>query len=319
VWTDKTSGVTYAVGDNNTLERYDLAGSCKVNNVKDGVETDVDCGNYCAPCGNGKACVIGTDCASLVCAFNACQAPTCSDGVRNQGESDVDCGISACLCPAGKICQTNANCSSGACSNGLCLSACQNGVKDGMETDIDCGGPTCPKCGYNKSCVGGTDCLSGTCTASKCTMVPVHYNVLAQKMVTYQGINYVLLQVSFSSTTSLTATWCDEYEALCSNYGATPTGCGMTFTSMNGSGYQTCRTMYNSNGVSDTLGCNPSGGVSGAAQAAGYADASTSNSFAFHYCDANSCSKTMCSGANCDSSLSYCDSTQAHCYTLCKL
>ena len=59
------------------------------------------CGGLsCPPCGNGLLCDKGSDCVNLVCGVkNACavppcmcQAPTCSDGVKNEGETDVDCG-----------------------------------------------------------------------------------------------------------------------------------------------------------------------------------------------------------------------------------
>jgi hypothetical protein len=63
------------------------------NGVKDGNETDVDCGNDCSPCANGKTCVAFSDCSSVHCVNGTCQqcAPnatqcdgnkvaTCTDG-----------------------------------------------------------------------------------------------------------------------------------------------------------------------------------------------------------------------------------------------
>jgi len=47
------------------------------NNIKDGDETDVDCGGSCQ---------------------STCPDPTCNDGKQNQDETDVDCG-GACGCP----------------------------------------------------------------------------------------------------------------------------------------------------------------------------------------------------------------------------
>lgn len=35
--------------------------------IKNGTETDVDCGGPCAPCTTGKLCGVGTDCASGIC------------------------------------------------------------------------------------------------------------------------------------------------------------------------------------------------------------------------------------------------------------
>ena len=45
------------------------------NTVKDGAETDIDCGGgTCDPCAAGKSCIQGSDCASTTCgAMNVCQ------------------------------------------------------------------------------------------------------------------------------------------------------------------------------------------------------------------------------------------------------
>ncbi len=65
--------------------------------MKNGDETDVDCGGSCAPCGTQQGCSAGTDCASGVCdGSNHCAAPSCDDQVKNGDETDVDCGGSAC-------------------------------------------------------------------------------------------------------------------------------------------------------------------------------------------------------------------------------
>jgi hypothetical protein len=39
---------------------------------RDGDETDVDCGGSCAPCNDGQACVLETDCASQRCSAGVC-------------------------------------------------------------------------------------------------------------------------------------------------------------------------------------------------------------------------------------------------------
>ena len=51
-------------------------------------------------------------------------APTCSDGIANQGETGIDCG--------------------GPCS--ACPPSCSDGIKNQDETAIDCGGTICPAC-----------------------------------------------------------------------------------------------------------------------------------------------------------------------------
>ncbi|HJZ87197.1 MAG TPA: hypothetical protein VKN99_18615 [Polyangia bacterium] len=67
------------------------AASCR-DGIRNGTETDIDCGGTCPPCADLKACAAATDCSSGVCMRQICQVPTCQDGVRNQGETNVDCG-----------------------------------------------------------------------------------------------------------------------------------------------------------------------------------------------------------------------------------
>ena len=73
--------------------------------VKNGGETDVDCGgDACAPCSYGLHCVSGGDCLSLVCASKSCQI-----------------GGHGAACRTGADC-TTAQCRPGRCSTGLCCS-----------------------------------------------------------------------------------------------------------------------------------------------------------------------------------------------------
>ena len=135
----------------------------------DAAETDVDCGGpACNPCGLGKACLLGADCASHVCA-STCQAPSCTDGVKNGPESDIDCG-GGCpkLCGVTRACATDSDCLGGDCSSGACLPTCKDLATDGAETDVDCGGGSCAGCGLGEACNGGADCASGTCVGSAC-------------------------------------------------------------------------------------------------------------------------------------------------------
>jgi hypothetical protein len=71
------------------------APTCDDNEKNDG-ETDKDCGAKCKDpaklCGDGQGCKAGADCESGVCFAGKCQAPSCTDGVQNQGEAGVDCG-----------------------------------------------------------------------------------------------------------------------------------------------------------------------------------------------------------------------------------
>ncbi|MEP7123790.1 MAG: hypothetical protein ABJE95_22870 [Byssovorax sp.] len=150
------------------------ATSCNTG-VKDGTETDVDCGGACqANCANGKGCKSGNDCISGICTSMKCAAPgpTCSDGITNGTESDTDCGGSCPQkCAIGDTCNTIADCASNVCTGGMCAApapTCMDGATNGMETDIDCGGPTCAPCGNTKTCAMNSDCLSVSCVNTMC-------------------------------------------------------------------------------------------------------------------------------------------------------
>ncbi len=149
-----------------------LPDHCK-NGTKDADESGVDCGGSCYLCPTGGDCAKNQDCASQICAASKCQAPTCSDGVRNGSETGTDCGGPACTaCPPAQTCSGPTDCTTGICKSGTCVDAsCADGQQNGAETDIDCGGGTCPACdGANKGCVIGGDCTSGVCTAYACAL-----------------------------------------------------------------------------------------------------------------------------------------------------
>jgi hypothetical protein len=93
-------------------------GACR-DGVRDGDETDVDCGGSCLRCEAAQACGEGADCRSGICREGRCTAPACDDGVRNGHESDVDCGGDCAPCAAGKQCDASSrNCASGHCALG---------------------------------------------------------------------------------------------------------------------------------------------------------------------------------------------------------
>lgn len=94
--------------------------------VRDGDETDVDCGGSCQPCAAAKQCSRAEDCQSNACDAGSCRAATCSDGVRDGYESDVDCGGSCGKCAPGAACAADWDCASDNCSNGpASLGTCQ--------------------------------------------------------------------------------------------------------------------------------------------------------------------------------------------------
>jgi formylglycine-generating enzyme required for sulfatase activity len=138
--------------------------SCS-DQIKNGDETDTDCGGSCATkCAPTKACTEAKDCLEGVCTASVCAAATKSDEVKNGNETDVDCGsstpggadTSAPACDAGKSCLTAADCKSGGCNH-------------------------LGKCAWARSCTpqrGGTTCGTGDSTRANdhedcCTSVDV--------------------------------------------------------------------------------------------------------------------------------------------------
>jgi hypothetical protein len=141
--------------------------------VKNGAETDVDCGggsaSACPGCAVGRACNVGGDCASFHCVGSVCVAPTCTDGVQNGGESFLDCGGPCPPCLSYQNCYAGTDCYTGVCNSNHCgaQSNCYDGKQDTGESDVDCGGG-CNPCAAGKHCNAGTDCQSHSCVSGVC-------------------------------------------------------------------------------------------------------------------------------------------------------
>lgn len=110
-------------------------GYCRVANCADGsqngAETGIDCGGpspYCVRCADGQTCGGASDCASGVCSGGICQAPSCSDGLKNGSETDVDCGGGTCGgCGLNQVCISGTDCSSSVCGlNARCTCGNRN-------------------------------------------------------------------------------------------------------------------------------------------------------------------------------------------------
>jgi hypothetical protein len=88
--------------------------------VRNGDETDVDCGGSCGGCAPGGGCVSDGDCQTR-CVAGVCAEPSCHDGVWDGFETDVDCGL-ACgsNCPPGRRCIEGHDCGSGVCNGNIC-------------------------------------------------------------------------------------------------------------------------------------------------------------------------------------------------------
>jgi hypothetical protein len=94
------------------------------NGVRDGHETDIDCGGpFCLPCRGGQSCSDDRDCGSEICRAGTCEtyAATCGNGSRDGTETGVDCGGRGCVpCGVGSACQEREDCTSLLCRGNSC-------------------------------------------------------------------------------------------------------------------------------------------------------------------------------------------------------
>ncbi len=147
--------------------------------IKNGTETDQDCGGMCPPCGVGKDCLQPSDCTSKVCQGGTCQPPSCDDGVKNAQETDVDCGGGGPEpCPRCEDllhCAMPSDCQSGVCQcegqncQPICqVPTCTDGIKNGTEVQPDCQGGCVGTCDPGEECEGPADCGSSVCEGGVC-------------------------------------------------------------------------------------------------------------------------------------------------------
>ncbi len=155
------------------------APSCDpADGVKNGDESDIDCGgNSCPSCNVGDNCIEASDCESGVCDVgdtDICVAATCDDGVINapegDAESDIDCGGATCDgCPLNLRCTGNDDCASAACVDNRCAECLADGTgctEDGATPICD-GSNECIACANDTQCAnreGSRDiCDGGEC------------------------------------------------------------------------------------------------------------------------------------------------------------
>ena len=133
-----------------------------------GMPPDGICDDTNNPCKSGHACVLGV-CQPAVPVASV--APTCTDGIKNQGETDVDCGGPCTPCGASLGCSGAQDCASSTCVNNHC--ACPAGQH--IEGTA-CVGNSDPACGPDRTdCTqafpGGTgvcNAPAGTCVLTAC-------------------------------------------------------------------------------------------------------------------------------------------------------
>ncbi|HRI69088.1 MAG TPA: hypothetical protein PK156_32885 [Polyangium sp.] len=164
-----------------------------VNGMKDGTETDVDCGGgSCLPCANDKECMVADDCGSKYCNGPAGMAGTCAACATEMdcsGATGTYCDTTAGTCLPKKAgaatCGADAECQSGfcppqdkLCCDTRCDSTCEacaaakTGGADGtcapvtadMDPDVECVDQGTASCGAN-----GTGC-NGNMSAPACKL-----------------------------------------------------------------------------------------------------------------------------------------------------
>lgn len=152
-------------------------GSCVANPtcvdaIKNGTETDVDCGGAtCPKCGNGKSCLAGTDCTSGNCSGGVCVA--LSNGTA---------------CTTASQCASG-NCVDGVCCNTACGGTCQacnlvgsvgtcGNIPNGQDPASECAGSTtcngsgaCALFANGSACSLNAECGSGFCVDGVCCNV----------------------------------------------------------------------------------------------------------------------------------------------------
>jgi hypothetical protein len=95
-----------------------LSPSC-TDRIRNGDETDVDCGGRCGRCDIGSSCRVDTDCDDSNCVTGTCTAFACANGRLDAGETDVDCGGPSCRkCAGGRACEAASDCFNASCGAG---------------------------------------------------------------------------------------------------------------------------------------------------------------------------------------------------------
>ncbi len=132
-------------------------GASITDGVKNGTETDIDCGGADAPkCEATKTCTAATDCFWGFCTSGTCEGHMA--GRKDGDETDIDCGgTKSPACDWDKACALDKDCTSTACGANLkCLV-----------------GPSCKAVAGGTSCGTGETGQGGAVHESCCKSLPV--------------------------------------------------------------------------------------------------------------------------------------------------
>lgn len=96
------------------------APSCDDNIFQQSSETDIDCGNTCAPCDNGRMCLAGSDCKSTLCSGGFCTGCTAhGDCATALWYCELPTGFCKAKKSIGQACTQGYECLTGYCYNQL--------------------------------------------------------------------------------------------------------------------------------------------------------------------------------------------------------
>lgn len=147
---DVTESMDIEDRDEVSDEGTDAGPTCD-DKIRNGSESDVDCGGSCYACADGKTCVEGPDCESGSCNDGTCVCvPVCTCG----GGKDYACGSDSCGGYCGYGCGEHNSCWNHECKPDACGPVCDQlvavyGCEGGCEShgvDDGYGGTTSCYC-----------------------------------------------------------------------------------------------------------------------------------------------------------------------------
>jgi hypothetical protein len=156
-----------------TAQGQCVPASC-TDGVRNGDETDIDCGGSCPPCTSGQACSVHADCEPpAICGGGGtpgvcgatCTPRTCAAAGANCGVIEDGCGGFVDCGP----CQSGQACGIGGVPN-VCAACeltaeCQAAIAAGLAVRCCNGSCVIGNCCTSANCQGAETCVDNTCQA----------------------------------------------------------------------------------------------------------------------------------------------------------